>query len=61
MSDFEIETLMNTSLINRETANERDPPRAKVKVGFICPVQQPRSYWDRFSALPIVGVEPTQR
>ena len=32
----------------------------KVKVGVLCLVQQPGSYWERSSALPPVGVEPTQ-
>ena len=33
----------------------------KVKGGVLRPVQQPGSYWDRSSAMPLVGVEPTQR
>ena len=37
------------------------PSVAKVKVGFLRPVQQPGSYWDWSSRLPLVGVEPTQR
>ena len=28
----------------------------KVKVGALLPVQQPGSYWERSSALPLVGV-----
>ena len=32
----------------------------KVKVGVLRPVQQPGSYWDRFSELPLVGLEPTE-
>ena len=28
----------------------------KVKVGDLCPVQQPGSFWDRFSALSLVGL-----
>ena len=32
----------------------------KVKVGVLCPVQQPGSYWDRSSELPLVGLEPTE-
>ena len=35
--------------------------QAKVKVGVLNPVQQPGSYWDRPTVLPLVGVEPTQR
>ena len=35
--------------------------RSKVKVGVLCPIQQPGSYCERFSALPLVGIEPTQR
>ena len=31
-----------------------------VKVGVSHPVQQPGSYWDRSSALLLVGVEPTK-
>ena len=31
----------------------------KVKAGVLRPVQQPGSYWDRSSALPPVGLEPT--
>ena len=34
--------------------------RTKVKVGVLRPVQQPGSYWDRSSELPLVGVEPTE-
>ena len=33
---------------------------AKVKVGVLRLVQQPGSYWDRFSELPLVGLEPTE-
>ena len=29
------------------------------KLGFLRPVQQPGSYWDRSSELPLVGLEPT--
>ena len=32
----------------------------KVKVGVLCPFQQPGSYWDRSSALPLMGLEPTE-
>ena len=35
-------------------------PSAKVKVGVLRPVQQPGSYWDRSSELPLVGLEPTE-
>ena len=35
--------------------------RTKVTVGVLYRVQQPRLYWDRSSALSLVGVEPTQR
>ena len=31
-----------------------------VKVGVLRPVQQPGSYWDRSSELPLVGLEPTE-
>ena len=34
--------------------------KVKVKVGVLCPVQQPGSYWDRSSELPLVGLEPTE-
>ena len=30
------------------------------KVGVLRPVQQPGSYWDRSSELPLVGLEPTE-
>ena len=33
---------------------------SKVKVGVLHPVQQPGSYWDRSSELPLVGLEPTE-
>ena len=33
---------------------------AKVKVGVLRPVQQPGSYLDRSSELPLVGLEPTE-
>ena len=29
------------------------------KVGVLCSVQQPGSYWDRSSTLPPVGLKPT--
>ena len=32
----------------------------KVEVGVLRPVQQPVSYWDRSSALSLVGLEPTE-
>ena len=36
-------------------------PKSKlVKVGVLRPVQQPGSYWDRSSELPLVGLEPTE-
>ena len=34
--------------------------RSKFKVGVLRPVQQPGSYWDRSSELPLVGLEPTE-
>ena len=30
------------------------------KLGVLRPVQQPGSYWDRSSELPLVGLEPTE-
>ena len=33
----------------------------KFKVLVLRPVQQPGSYWDRSTVLPLVGVRPTQR
>ena len=36
------------------------PSLTKVKVGVLRPVQQPGSYWDRSSELPLVGLEPTE-
>ena len=36
------------------------PNSQKVKVGVLRPVQQPGSYWDRSSELPLVGLEPTE-
>ena len=32
----------------------------KVKVGVLRPVQQPGSYWDRSTELPLVGLEATE-
>ena len=37
-----------------------DHDKVKVKVGVLRQVQQPGSYWDRSSALLLVGVEPTE-
>ena len=34
------------------------PNNLEVKVGALCLVQQPGSYWDRFSGLPLVRLEP---
>ena len=36
-------------------------PVESTKLGFLHPIQQAESYTDRSSALPLVGVEPTQR
>ena len=33
---------------------------SKVKVGVLSLVQQPGTYWDRSSALPLVGLGPTE-
>ena len=33
----------------------------KAKVDVLRPVQQPGSYWERSSVLPLMGVEPTHR
>ena len=35
--------------------------RSKLNVGALCPVHQADSYWDKSSALSLLGVEPTQR
>ena len=35
-------------------------PQRWVKVGVLRPIQQPGSYWDRSSELPLVGLEPTE-
>ena len=37
-----------------------DNCRSLDKVGVLRPVQQPGSYWDRSSELPLVGLEPTE-
>ena len=34
---------------------------SKLKVGVLHPVQQPGTYWDRSSALSLVGIKPTNR
>ena len=41
-------------------ANYKSIYTYKVKVGVLRPVQQPGSYWDRSSELPLVGLEPTE-
>ena len=33
---------------------------SQIKFGVLSPVQQPGSYWDRSSELPLVGLEPTE-
>ena len=33
---------------------------SKFEVRVLLPVQQPGSYWDRSSELPLVGLEPTE-
>ena len=33
---------------------------SKVKARVLKPIQQPGSHWDRLSALPFVGVKPTE-
>ena len=49
--------------IFRSIFNNKDHIRTddEFKVGVLCPVEQPGSYWDRSTALPFVLVEPTQR
>ena len=37
----------------------RDHQSLKFKVGVLCSIQQSGSYWDRSSALSLMGVEPT--
>ena len=37
-----------------------NPGMSVAKVGVLRPVQQPGSYWDRSSELPLVGLEPTE-
>ena len=43
----------------KDTLSIKDE-RSKVKVGVLRPSQQPGSYWDRSSELPLVGLEPTE-
>ena len=45
---------------NLSVNQSRDKCYAKVKVGVLRPVQQPGSYWDRSSELPLVGLETTE-
>ena len=61
---------MHNSWVHCKTNQLIDTPQSlhyivpmpnKVKVWVLHPVQQPGSYWDRSSALPLVGGEPTQR
>ena len=39
---------------------QKKTTRSKVKVRVLRPIQQPGSYWDRSSELPLVGLEPTE-
>ena len=48
------------SLIEKAFVEHINQGWSKVKVGVLRPVQQPGSYWDRSSALPLVGLEPTE-
>ena len=41
-------------------ATSQPKQSSKLKVGVLRPVQQPGSYWDRSSELPLVGLEPTE-
>ena len=40
--------------VHTQTGSQRS------KLGVLRPVQQPGSYWDRSSELPLVGLEPTE-
>ena len=51
-SDFQLESYLQSLFLLGQ--------RSKVKVGVLRPVQQPGSYWDRSSELPLVGLEPTE-
>ena len=51
-------TVLECGIADVNAPNVMD--RTKVKVGVLRPVQQPGSYWDRSSALPLVGLEPTE-
>ena len=50
LSSFSNDNLVPISMVVSST---------KVKVSVLHPVQQPGSYWDRFSSLSVVGVGPT--
>ena len=45
---------------HKEPRQGKDLFGFKIKVGVLCPVQQPGSYWDRSSALPLVELKPTE-
>ena len=52
--------LPNWEIVRLALAAGLHDQRSKVKVGVLRPVQQPGSYWDRSSELPLVGLEPTE-
>ena len=47
-------------ILMKFSGNVNNGIKSKVKVGVLRPVKQPGSYWDRSSALPLVGLEPTE-
>ena len=57
---FNSSRLTRDALVLGARAAVSGNPTSKVKVGVLRPVQQPGSYWDRSSELPLVGLEPTE-
>ena len=61
-TDFLFLSLVSSMAVGSNGYNPdfRNALWTKVKVGILRPVQQPGSYWDRSSELPLVGLEPTE-
>ena len=55
-----LESTLSNTLIRLTVALRKAHMCIICSVGVLRPVQQPGSYWDRSSELPLVGLEPTE-
>ena len=52
------EDIMGVEVSSVHDSKEQNLKKVKVKVGVLHPINQPGSYWDRFSTLSLVCLEP---